>query len=61
MIGAYLLFGVPSETVFPAVLAFRIVGFWLPILPGLIAYFQLRRLAGQVAGRRRPEALYFRK
>ncbi len=47
MIGAYLLFGVPSETVFPAVLAFRIVGFWLPILPGLIAYFQLRRLAGR--------------
>ena len=28
-------------------LAFRIVGFWLPILPGLIAYFQLRRMAGR--------------
>jgi uncharacterized protein (TIRG00374 family) len=43
LIGAFLLFGIPSNTVFPAVLAFRIVGFWLPILPGLIAYFQLRR------------------
>jgi uncharacterized protein (TIRG00374 family) len=43
LIGAFLLFGIPSDTVFPAVLAFRIVGFWLPIIPGLIAYFQLRR------------------
>jgi uncharacterized protein (TIRG00374 family) len=43
LIGAFLLFDIPSDTVFPAVLAFRIVGFWLPILPGLVAYFQLRR------------------
>jgi len=43
MIGAFLLFGIPSDTVFPAVLAFRIVGFWLPIVPGVIAYVQLRR------------------
>jgi uncharacterized protein (TIRG00374 family) len=46
MIGAFLLFGIPSETVFPAVLAFRIVGFWLPIIPGVIAYVQLRRQVG---------------
>lgn len=43
LIGAFLLFDIPSSTVFPAVLTFRLVGFWLPILPGLIAYVQLRR------------------
>jgi uncharacterized membrane protein YbhN (UPF0104 family) len=43
LIGAFLLFDIPSNTVFPAVLTFRIVGFWLPIIPGVIAYFALRR------------------
>ena len=43
MIGAFLLFGEPSAVVFPAVLAYRIVAFWLPIPPGVVAYFQLRR------------------
>jgi putative heme transporter len=43
LIGAFLLFDIPSDTVFPAVLTFRLVGFWLPIIPGLIAYFALRR------------------
>jgi uncharacterized membrane protein YbhN (UPF0104 family) len=43
LIGAFLLFDIPTEIVFPAVLTFRLVGFWLPIIPGVIAYFQLRR------------------
>jgi uncharacterized protein (TIRG00374 family) len=43
LIGAFLLFDIPSSTVFPAVLTYRIVGFWLPILPGLVSYFALRR------------------
>jgi uncharacterized membrane protein YbhN (UPF0104 family) len=43
LIGAFLLFDIPVDTVFPAVLTFRLVGFWLPILPGLVAYFALRR------------------
>jgi uncharacterized membrane protein YbhN (UPF0104 family) len=47
MIGAFLLFGIPSEIVFPAVFAFRIIGFWLPILPGVVGYFQLRRLVSR--------------
>src|SRR6185437_2288489 len=49
MIGAYLLFGVPSSIVFPAVFSFRIIGFWLPIVPGVIGYFQLRRLVSEWA------------
>ncbi|HEX6461094.1 MAG TPA: lysylphosphatidylglycerol synthase transmembrane domain-containing protein [Thermoleophilaceae bacterium] len=43
LIGAFLLFDIPVDTVFPAVLTFRLVGFWLPIIPGLLCYFGLRR------------------
>jgi uncharacterized protein (TIRG00374 family) len=43
LIGAFLLFDIPIDTVLPAVLTFRLVGFWLPIIPGLVAYFALRR------------------
>jgi uncharacterized protein (TIRG00374 family) len=43
MIAAFVLFGVPKEIVFPAVLLYRVIAFWLPIPPGIVAYFQLRR------------------
>jgi putative heme transporter len=43
MIGAFVLFGIPEETVFPAVLIFRLVAFWMPIPPGVLAFFQLRK------------------
>jgi uncharacterized membrane protein YbhN (UPF0104 family) len=43
LIGAFLLYGIPIGTVLPAVLTFRLVGFWLPIIPGVIAYFALRK------------------
>jgi len=43
MIGAFVLFGIPGEVVFPAVLTYRVIAFWLPIPPGIVAYFQLRR------------------
>jgi uncharacterized membrane protein YbhN (UPF0104 family) len=42
MIGAFVLFGLPEETVFPAILIYRLVAFWLPIAPGVFAFFQLR-------------------
>jgi uncharacterized protein (TIRG00374 family) len=42
MIGAFVLFGIPEETVFPAILIFRLAAFWLPIPVGLVAFFQLR-------------------
>ena len=43
MIGAFVLFGIPEDTVFPAILIFRLVAFWMPIPPGIIAFFQLRK------------------
>jgi uncharacterized protein (TIRG00374 family) len=43
MIGAFIAFGEPSGLVFVAVLTYRAFAFWLPTLPGVVAYFQLRR------------------
>jgi hypothetical protein len=43
MIGAFVLFDVPSSIVFPAVLTYRVIAFWLPIPPGIVAFFQLRK------------------
>lgn len=42
LIGAFVLFGVDADTVFPAILTFRLVGFWLPIPVGVLAFMQLR-------------------
>ncbi len=42
MIGAFVLFGVPEETVFPAILTYRLIAFWMPIPPGVVAFLQLR-------------------
>jgi uncharacterized membrane protein YbhN (UPF0104 family) len=43
MIGAFSAFGVPVELSVVAVLAYRGFAFWLPTLPGAVAYLQLRR------------------
>jgi uncharacterized membrane protein YbhN (UPF0104 family) len=43
MIGAFVLFGLPDSTVFASVLTYRVIAFWLPIPPGVIAFFQLRQ------------------
>ncbi|MET0685484.1 MAG: lysylphosphatidylglycerol synthase transmembrane domain-containing protein [Solirubrobacteraceae bacterium] len=42
MIGAYVAFGVDSGLAVVAVLVYRAFTFWLPLLPGVIAYFRLR-------------------
>ena len=44
MIGALVAFGVDAELAVVAVLAFRGFTFWLPIAPGIAAYFALRRV-----------------
>jgi uncharacterized membrane protein YbhN (UPF0104 family) len=43
MIGALVAFGVNLDLAVLAVLSYRAISFWLPTLPGAIAYFQLRR------------------
>jgi uncharacterized protein (TIRG00374 family) len=43
LIGAFAAFGVPIDSAVVAVLAYRGFSFWLPTLPGAVAYLQLRR------------------
>ena len=43
MIGAFTLFGIDEAVVFPAVLTYRVIAFWLPIPPGIVAFLQLRK------------------
>ena len=43
MIGAFALFGIDEGIVFPAVLTYRVIAFWLPIPPGIVAFIQLRK------------------
>ncbi len=43
MIGAFSAFGVHVQVAVVAVLAYRVFAFWLPTLPGAVAYLQLRR------------------
>jgi uncharacterized membrane protein YbhN (UPF0104 family) len=42
LIGAYVLFGLPEATCFAAVLIYRLIAFWMPLPPGVVAFFQLR-------------------
>jgi len=43
MIGAFAAFGVNLDLAVLAVLSYRGISFWLPTVPGAVAYFQLRR------------------
>jgi uncharacterized membrane protein YbhN (UPF0104 family) len=57
MIGAFAAFGVDLNLAVPAVLAYRAISFWLPTLPGAIAYFQLRRTVARWRQEPLPERL----
>jgi uncharacterized protein (TIRG00374 family) len=45
LIGTFALFDPPGTggtTIFAAVLTYRLIAFWLPLVPGVVAFFQLR-------------------
>ena len=46
MIGALIGFGVESSLAVVGVLTYRLLAFWLPVVPGVIAYVQLLRRPG---------------
>ena len=51
MIGAFIGFGVEAPLATIAVLAYRTISYWLPTIPGVIAYFHLRHdVSTQKAG-----------
>jgi uncharacterized membrane protein YbhN (UPF0104 family) len=47
MIGAFSAFDVSSSLAVVSVLSYRAFAFWLPTIPGVIAYLQLRRTVHQ--------------
>lgn len=57
MIGAFVLFGLPESEVFVAVLTYRVIAFWVPIPPGIIAFFQLRKTVQRWEGEGREQLL----
>lgn len=52
MIGSFLAFGVNGRLAVIAVLAYRTISYWLPTIPGAIAYLRLRHALA--AGRAAP-------
>jgi uncharacterized protein (TIRG00374 family) len=52
MIGAFAIFGIDESVVFPAVLTYRVIAFWLPIPPGIVAFVQLRGTVADWEGER---------
>ena len=55
MIGAFAAFGVDAGLAVVAVLVYRGFTFWLPTVPGVIAYLQLRRTVERWREERRAE------
>jgi uncharacterized membrane protein YbhN (UPF0104 family) len=58
MIGAFAAFGVNLELAVLAVLSYRAISFWLPTVPGAVAYFQLRRTVARWRQEDTPDVLH---
>jgi uncharacterized membrane protein YbhN (UPF0104 family) len=43
LLGTFIVYGAPAATTAAAVLAYRVILFWLPLLVGTIAFISLRR------------------
>ena len=48
--------GIDESIVFPAVLTYRVVAFWLPIPPGIVAFIQLRKTVARWEAEREQDA-----
>jgi uncharacterized protein (TIRG00374 family) len=57
MIGAFAAFGVDFNLAVLAVLTYRGISFWLPTIPGAIAYFQLLCTVNRWGDRREAAAV----
>ena len=54
LIGAFVIFGLPASTVIAAVLIYRLIAFWMPLPPGVLAFLQLRRTVARWEAEGRP-------
>ena len=56
LIGAFVIFGFPASSVIAAVLVYRLIAFWMPLPPGIVAFLQLRRTVARWETEGRPVA-----
>ena len=56
LIIAGVAFFLPRATAVLAVLGYRIVNYWLPLLPGAVAYLRLRLRSATTGSTRTPDA-----
>ncbi len=54
LIGSFVIFGFPATDVIAAVLVFRLIAFWMPLPPGIVAFLQLRRTVARWESEGRP-------
>jgi uncharacterized membrane protein YbhN (UPF0104 family) len=50
LIGTFIVFGAPAAATTAAVLAYRIILFWIPLILGAVAFLSLRRSMARPAG-----------
>ncbi|MCZ4491710.1 MAG: flippase-like protein [Conexibacter sp.] len=50
LIGTFVVFGAPAAAATAAVLAYRIILFWIPLIMGAMAFFALRRSMARPGG-----------
>ena len=43
LLGTFIVYGAPAATTAAAVLAYRVILFWLPLIVGAVAFFSIRR------------------
>ena len=53
MVGTFVAFGVNGGLALIAVLVYRLLAFWLPTIPGIVAYVQLRHTVARWREERR--------
>jgi uncharacterized membrane protein YbhN (UPF0104 family) len=56
MAGAFIAFGIAGNLALLAVLSYRLIAFWLPTIPGIVAYWQLRAVVAEWDENTRPLA-----
>lgn len=52
MIGSFIAFGVNGSVATLAVLSYRLISFWLPVVPGSVAYLRLRAAVAEWTAKR---------
>jgi uncharacterized protein (TIRG00374 family) len=56
LVGAFVVYGLPAGPAFIAVLAYRVILFWLPLLVGAVAFLSIQKRVKSIEEQREAEA-----